>query len=91
MAHTWANWKGKRSALFMSKDKTVKDQKKFEFKFKPNDKVKDICKRFNAGVCPKQSDPDCKTFFGNKLRHVCNKFTGNGNVCEKNHARKDHK
>ena len=44
MAHIWANWKGKRSALFMTRERIDKDKKMP--KFKPNDKVKDICKRF---------------------------------------------
>ncbi len=89
MAHIWANWKGKRSALFVSKEKTEK--KATQQKPRVNDKVRDICKRYNAGVCPKQTDTDCKTFFGSKLRHVCNKFLINGGICEKNHPRKDHK
>jgi len=82
LAHTWSQWRGKRSALFMMK----KEDKKGD-KFKKSD----ICRRFNNGDCPKQTEKECKSYFGTTLRHVCNKFTGPGRTCQKDHARINHK
>ncbi len=88
MAHIWANWRGKRAALFNNREKA--DRKPQTAK-KPFEKTRDVCKRYNAGVCPKQADKECVTAFGSKLRHVCNKFLGRDSICEKYHPRKDHK
>jgi hypothetical protein len=40
-----------------------------------------------------QNDPkDCKTFYGNKLRHVCKaNLPGGGGKCGKDHPRHEHK
>ncbi len=81
LAHVWAQWKGKRSALFS----------KFPDKTWPKTKKVDICRRFNVGACPKQGDKECKSHFGSTLRHVCNRFVGGGKMCEKAHPRTDHK
>ena len=84
MAHIWSNWKGKRAALFTTKEKTDKKPAK-------QDKLRtDICKKFNFKNCPKQADKECVSFFGAKLRHVCNKFAPGGGICGKDHARLDH-
>jgi len=82
LAHTWAQWKSKRTALFQFK----REEKPWS-----KGKKSDICRRFNVGVCPKQNEKECKSYFGATLRHVCNKFTGPGRFCEKDHSRKDHK
>ncbi len=83
LAQVWSNWRGKRSALFLNK-----------FNEKPTSASKPkvfICKRWNAGVCPKQADKDCKTTWGTTLKHVCNKFVAPNKFCEKDHTRLDHK
>ena len=85
LAHVWAMWKGKRSALFISRfsDRPVK---KREFSG-----PKDICRKFNYGKCSKQSDKECTSAFGTKLRHCCNFMSSGGKACEKDHPRTEHK
>lgn len=83
LSHVWANWKGKQPMLLFT---TRNSDKRLERRERTI-----ICKRFNAGVCPKQADKECKSTLGFSLKHVCNKFIGNGKMCEKDHARKDHK
>ncbi len=81
LTHVWANWRGKRSALFISK-----------FNEKPGlKKMNGVCKRWNAGHCIKQSDKECKTTWGTVLRHVCSKYVAPNRMCEKDHMRSDHK
>jgi hypothetical protein len=87
MAHVWTNWKGKRLTLFTATQGSKTDKKPAK---KEPQVPKDICKRFNVKVCPKQTDKDCVGFLGSKLRHICNKFMGNS-YCGKDHARLDHK
>lgn len=83
LAHVWATWKGKRSALFYTK---MADKQK-----KPHRERSNICKRFNNMNCPKQSESECKSFYGFKLRHVCNYQEKGQKMCEKDHPRKEHK
>lgn len=85
LAHVWAQWKGKRSALFASRYTEKPDTKR------SSDKRTNICKRYNAGICPNQKDKECKSFLGTVLRHVCNKFVGTNKHCEKDHPRTEHK
>ena len=85
MAHVWTNWKAKRTALFITKEKSKKKQ---GGKGGPALKT-DACSRFNLKKCPKQADKECYTFLDAKLRHVCNKYIGSG-ICGKDHARLDH-
>lgn len=87
MAHIWGNWKGKRLALFTTKEKV--DTKKGGGKFGDR-KKDDICRKYNAKVCAKQTEKECATFLGSKLRHVCNKFMPGGAFCGKDHPRADH-
>lgn len=82
LVQVWSQWRGKRAALFVSRTSE---------KVKNKDTRSNICRKYNQGDCPKQSDKECKSFFGTTLRHVCNKFVGNNKHCEKNHPRKDHK
>ena len=90
MAHIWGNWKGKRVALFTtSKEKTESKKGGGGQKSHTNQK-NDICRKYNAKVCPKQADKECVTFLGSKLRHVCNKFVAGGAFCMKDHPRADH-
>jgi len=85
ISHAWYQWKGKRSTLISCKKEEKPNSKQSATK------KNDICKRFNVGVCPKQSDKECKSFFGHTLRHVCNKFVGPNKHCEKDHPRTQHK
>jgi len=87
MSHIWLNWKGKRASLFTSTQEKKRDNNRDKSK---KEKGADICKRYNSGTCVKQTDKECTTFFGTKLRHVCNKYTTGGGLCEKSHPRKDH-
>ena len=83
LAHVWAQWRGKRAALFVSRpsEKTWSKTKERS----------NICRKFNEGKCAKQSDKECKSHFGYTLRHVCNKFIGLNKHCEKDHPRVEHK
>jgi hypothetical protein len=85
LAHSWAAWKSKRAAFFGVS--STQEQKK-----KGNARQKDnICRKYNTPTgCPNNAQ-DCKTFYGIKLRHVCNQFMGGGKKCEKDHPRPDHK
>jgi len=85
LAHVWANWKGKRAAIFSTKPEEKKGQ---GFN---KEKRNDICRMFNVGKCRQQNDKECKTPWGKTLRHVCNKYVPGGKMCEKDHTRADHK
>ena len=85
LAHVWANWRGKRVALFTG------DQEKKRTEGPRKDRKSDICRMFNIGKCRNQADKDCKTAWGRTLRHVCNKYMPGNKMCEKDHARPDHK
>jgi len=90
LSHVWATWKGKRASSFQlqKQDKSKNPQTQ------PLQRVKDdICRRFNSPTgCPNKAD-SCKTFYGTKLRHVCNVYLsgGRGKKCEKDHSRVNHK
>jgi hypothetical protein len=84
LAHTWAAWRAKRSSYFVSAGQHGK---------KPEAKKQrdDICRRYNTPQgCPK-AEADCKTFYGQKLRHVCNQFMPGGKKCNQAHPRPEHK
>ena len=85
LAHVWANWRGKRAALFTTKSE---ERKPDGFK---KAKGSDICRMYNIAKCRQQADKECKTPWGRSLRHVCNKFMPGGKMCEKDHTRVDHK
>jgi hypothetical protein len=79
LSHTWATWKTRRVTSFTFQ----KDQK--------GQKTRDdICRKFNGAGCPNAAD-ECKTFYGNKLRHVCSFILPSGKKCQKDHAKPDHK
>jgi len=91
MAHIWSNWKGKRAALFFTKDRTDNRHDNRKGGQRPGQSGKsDICRKYNAKICAKQTDKECVTFFGTKLRHVCNKYLTAGGMCGKDHPRADH-
>jgi hypothetical protein len=82
LSHTWSTWKSKRVAAFtqQSGSKSKKEQK-------PRD---DICRKYNGpNGCP-HAEADCKTFYGNKLRHVCSFLLPSGKKCEKAHPKPEH-
>jgi hypothetical protein len=87
LAHAWSAWKAKRSAFFGGSGQQ-NQKKQAEGKTRQKD---DICRKYNTTTgCP-NSAQDCKTFYGTKLRHVCNQFIGGGKKCEKDHPRPEHK
>jgi len=90
LSHVWATWKGKRASSFQIQEKK-QDKSRGALPFQ---RVKDdICRRFNSPTgCPNKADA-CKTFYGTKLRHVCNVYLsgGRGKKCEKDHCRTNHK
>jgi len=88
LSHVWATWKAKRSSLF-----TTVPEKKSKPSAQPARVKDDICRKYNSpGGCPSKPE-DCKTYYGTKLRHVCNVYLtgGRGKKCEQTHPRKDHK
>jgi len=89
LSHVWSTWKAKRASLF-----TVQVDKKAKMQEQKATRVKDdICRKYNSPAgCPSKAE-DCKTFYGTKLRHVCNVYVpgGRGKKCEQLHPRKDHK
>jgi hypothetical protein len=70
LAHAWAAWKAKRAAFFSSG--SGQDKKKQAGGGRQKD---DICRKFNTTTgCP-NSAQNCITFYGTKLRHICNQRT----------------
>ena len=86
LSHVWTNWKGKRGGYFTAKMGGEKPKRN------TSDKrvLSEICRKFNTGDCPSQSQKECKTPWGKTLKHICNKYLPGGKVCTKDHARKDH-
>jgi hypothetical protein len=86
IAHVWVTYKGSRHALFAASNKKGGDQKS------KKDKEKDyICRKYNSpSGCPHKPE-DCKTYYGIKLKHVCNVITAGGKKCEQPHPRSEHK
>jgi hypothetical protein len=87
LSHTWASWKARRSLLFTAGGGSGGGSGK-----KQNAKARDdICRKYNSQAgCPNAAT-ECRTFYGNKLRHVCNVMTGGGERCEKDHPKSEHK
>jgi hypothetical protein len=89
ISHVWATYKGSRHALFAASSGQKKD--KNESKSKKNKDKDYICRKFNSPAgCPQKAE-DCKTFYGIKLKHVCDALTAAGKKCEQNHTRMEHK
>jgi hypothetical protein len=88
LAYVWTTWFGQQpsSALPVHRQEPKKPASKGQSK--PRD---DLCRRYNSSSgCPNPA-PDCKTTYGNKLRHLCNMKLHNGKQCEKDHPRHEHK
>jgi hypothetical protein len=83
LAHTWAAWKGKRTGAFINYNATKKEKQT-----KAKD---DICRRYNSPKGCSYNAKDCKTYYGNKLRHVCSQALPGGKKCEKEHPKHEHK
>jgi len=83
LAHVWSNWRGKRAALFTKTNERQDRKGNYQ-------RASDVCRKYNVGKCDQQKEKECKTPYGRTLRHVCNKYSGNGKICEKNHPRSDH-
>jgi hypothetical protein len=84
LAHTWATWKARRVTTSAGGGGAGKWQKEGA---KAHD---DICRKFNGpNGCPNTA-ADCKTYYGNKLRHVCNVTLPSGQKYQKDHPKADH-
>lgn len=80
----WKAWFTKQACSIIIEP--VRKEKK-DFQRQKNN----YCRRFNSKAgCDKKED-DCRTAFGLRLRHVCNYRMQGGKVCERRHARPDHK
>lgn len=89
LAHVWATWKGKRSALFSKVPEKANAQGASGPK---QQRVRNnMCRKWNRGICPNQADPHCKTTFGNTLMHGCSALTAGNKPCGLDHKRADHK
>jgi hypothetical protein len=85
LAHTWATWKARRVTTSAGAGAGAGKKQK---ETKARD---DICRKYNGpNGCP-NSAADCKTYYGNKLRHVCSYILPTGAKCQKDHAKPDHK
>lgn len=79
LVHVWSTWFSQQPvSSFIPKKKKLGREKK------------DLCRRYNEGKCT-TTGPNCKTYFGKVLQHLCNATTSSGQLCEQNHPRKDHK
>ncbi len=87
LLHVWATWFGQQPASSISTSKKEpKDSKKREEKDRDKN---DLCRRYNIGSCPTMGK-ECRTFYGLRLRHLCNARLSNGQLCEKDHPRIKH-
>lgn len=88
LAYVWTTWFGQQPSSAMPTPKQDSRKQGQKGSAKPRD---DLCRRYNSSAgCP-NSASDCKTTYGNKLRHLCNQRTQNGKPCEKEHPRFEHK
>lgn len=88
LLHVWATWFGQQPASSIGVPDAVQRDRKPESKpQKPKD---DLCRRYNGQQgCPTVGK-ECKTFYGTRLRHLCNKKLASGAFCALEHPRKDH-
>jgi hypothetical protein len=88
LAHVWTTWYGQQPSSTLPVQRSEgKKASNGKGPAKPRD---DLCRRYNSAAgCP-NSATDCKTTYGNKLRHLCNARLQNGRQCEKNHPRVEH-
>jgi hypothetical protein len=87
LAHVWSTWFGQQPSSALPVQKTDNRKATNKGPTRPRD---DLCRRFNSAAgCPNAA-ADCKTTYGNKLRHLCNARLQNGRQCEKNHPRVEH-
>ena len=89
LSHVWSSWKSKRSMFFTQQDKPSGSTDKKNERKKTRGK-NDICRRYNKKECPHNA-ADCKTYYGVKLRHVCDYYMPGNRQCEKDHPRVEHK
>jgi hypothetical protein len=87
LAYVWTTWFGKQPVSVIPQQKVEARKPSSKSLPRPRD---DLCRRFNSTTgCP-NSAADCKTTYGNKLRHLCNMKNQNGKPCEKDHLRHEH-
>jgi hypothetical protein len=87
LAHVWSTWFGQQPSSALPAQKTDNRKAIGKGPTRPRD---DLCRHYNSAAgCPNAA-ADCKTTYGNKLRHLCNARLQNGKQCEKNHPRVEH-
>jgi len=87
LSHVWATWKAKRASCFTTQERRPKQAGQVT-------RIKDdICRKYNSPTGCSSKPEDCRSYYGTKLRHVCNVYItgGRGKKCELPHPRKDHK
>jgi hypothetical protein len=88
LAYVWTTWFGQQPSSALPAQRQEAKKQAGKGPTKPRD---DLCRRFNSATgCPNPGT-DCKTTYGNKLRHLCNMKLHSGKQCEKNHPRHEHK
>lgn len=94
LLHVWATWYGQQpaSSLLVS-DSTSKGKRPAggSVEQPKEKKVKDdLCRKYNStNGCP-TTGPECRTFYGLRLRHLCNFKLPGGKFCEKLHPKPEH-
>jgi len=83
----WKVWFSKQASSAVNVQPKSKDQVKQNQQQRPKN---DLCRRFNSRAGCQKQEADCKTFFGLKLRHRCDKRLQNGKFCEQQHPRHQH-
>jgi hypothetical protein len=87
LAHVWSTWFGQQPSSALPVQRTDNRKANGKGPARPRD---DLCRRYNSAAgCPNAA-ADCKTMYGNKLRHLCNARLQNGKQCEKSHSRVEH-
>ncbi len=88
LAYVWTTWYGQQPSSAVPTPRQDNRKQNSKGPPKPRD---DLCRRYNSAAgCP-NSATECKTTYGNKLRHLCNMRSSNGKPCEKEHPRFEHK
>lgn len=91
LLHVWSTWFGQQPASSIGAAPDANRSKKqaagpAKDKARPRD---DLCRRYNGDGC-NTVGLECRTFYGTKLRHLCNAKLPGGAFCEKQHSKKDH-
>jgi len=90
LRQVWLAWFGRQACSAIEPRANSKKQGESQHQRLQRQK-NDLCRRFNSRAGCDKKEEDCRTSFGLKLRHLCNWRLAGGRICEKNHARPDHK